>query len=79
MEEEIRRFLKTKWAGQNLFCYDEIDSTNTCVLKLGEAGAMHGTVVVADQQNMGKGRRGRNWVSPPKTNIYMSLLLRPCF
>lgn len=79
MEEEIRRFLKTKWAGQNLFCYDEIDSTNTCVLKLGEAGAIHGTVVVADQQNMGKGRRGRNWVSPPKTNIYMSLLLRPCF
>ena len=79
MEEEIRRYLKTRWAGKNLFCYDEVDSTNTSVMKIGEAGAVHGTVVVADQQNKGKGRRGRSWVSPPGTNIYMSLLLRPEF
>ena len=79
MEEEIRRYLKTRWAGQNLFYYEEVDSTNTSMMKLGEAGAVHGTVVVADQQNKGKGRRGRSWVSPPGTNIYMSLLLRPEF
>lgn len=79
MEEEIRRCLKSKWAGKHLFCYGAVDSTNTCVMKLAEEGAVHGTVVVADQQNHGKGRRGRNWVSPPGTNIYMSLLLRPDF
>lgn len=79
MEEEIRRCLTSKWAGQHLFCYDAVDSTNTCVMRLAEEGAVHGTVVVADQQNHGKGRRGRNWVSPPGTNIYMSLLLRPDF
>ena len=61
MEEEIRRCLTSKWAGQHLFCYDAVDSTNTCVMRLAEEGAEHGTVVAADQQNHGKGRRGRNW------------------
>lgn len=79
MEEQIRQCVTTKWAGRNLYCYDVVDSTNTCASRLGAAGAPHGTLVVADGQNAGKGRRGRTWVSPEGTNIYMSLLLRPEF
>lgn len=57
--------------------YEKLDSTNTRVKELAKEGAQHGTVVVADKQTAGKGRRGRTWESPAGTNIYMSLLLRP--
>ena len=56
---------------------DEIDSTNREVRRLGDAGAVEGTVVIADCQTGGKGRLGRTWFSPAGTGIWMSLLLRP--
>ena len=39
----------------------------------------HGSLVVADAQTGGKGRRGRGWESPAGQSISMSLLLRPTF
>lgn len=78
-KEAIEQQLKTSWAGRNLWYYDVIDSTNNKVMEMGAEGAPHGTTVVADQQNGGKGRRGRTWISPSKTNIYVSILLRPDF
>lgn len=57
--------------------YKQLDSTNTEIARLATEGAMHGTVVVADAQTAGKGRRGRGWESPAGENIYMSILLRP--
>ena len=42
-----------------------------------EEGAVHGTLVVADKQTAGRGRRGRAWISPAGAPVYMSLLLRP--
>lgn len=57
--------------------YEEIDSTNTEIGRLAAKGAAHGTVVVAERQTAGKGRRGRTWESPAEDNIYLSVLLRP--
>ena len=57
--------------------FESLDSTNTKVRELACQGAKEGTVVVAEKQTAGKGRRGRNWESPAGTNIYMSVLLRP--
>ncbi len=57
--------------------YDEIDSTNHQARRLAEKGASHGTIVVAETQTAGKGRRGRSWVSPAGCGIWMSLILRP--
>lgn len=74
---EIKSYLSTKWAGQNLQYYDETDSTNTRAKVFGENGGAHGTLVVAEQQNSGKGRRGRSWTSPAGSSIYMTILLRP--
>ncbi|KIR03156.1 Biotin-protein ligase / Biotin operon repressor [Lachnospiraceae bacterium TWA4] len=74
---EISHALHTKWIGKPLYCYEEIDSTNLEVKRQADSNAPEGTLVVADCQNAGKGRRGREWNSPPKTNIAMSLLLRP--
>ena len=59
--------------------YKQLDSTNTEIHRLAEEGAEHGTVVVADYQTAGRGRRGRNWESPATDNVYMSILLRPDF
>jgi BirA family biotin operon repressor/biotin-[acetyl-CoA-carboxylase] ligase len=63
-------------AGWNVVSMDTVDSTNTFAMELGEKGAPHGTVVVADRQARGRGRLGREWVSP-KGNIFVSILLRP--
>ncbi len=54
-----------------------VDSTNNLAKKLAEEGAEHGTLVVSEQQTGGKGRRGRSWVSPPGTGIWMTYILRP--
>jgi len=61
---------------KKIIYYKNLDSTNSEIKRLAMQGAEHGTVVVADSQTQGKGRRGRNWESPPGENIYMSVLLR---
>ncbi len=71
--------LATAWAGSNLQFYDVTDSTNQQAMAAVEKGAPHGTLMVADQQTAGRGRRGRSWQSPAGSNIYFSLVLRPDF
>ncbi|MFZ4969126.1 bifunctional biotin--[acetyl-CoA-carboxylase] ligase/biotin operon repressor BirA [Pseudomonas gingeri] len=56
--------------------YESIDSTNAEALRLVERAAPAPFVVVAERQTAGRGRRGRQWVSPFAENIYYSLLLR---
>ncbi|MBR1741949.1 MAG: biotin--[Lachnospiraceae bacterium] len=57
--------------------FDEIDSTNTKAKQLAEFGEEEGTLIIAERQTAGKGRRGRSWSSEKGDGIYMSLLLRP--
>lgn len=57
--------------------YPLLGSTNTEALRLAEKGAPQGTVVLADAQSAGRGRKGRSWHSIPGKGIYFSLLLRP--
>lgn len=57
--------------------YDVIDSTNAAAKKMAKEGAPNGTLIIADRQTAGRGRRGRQWSSPPGTGIWMSLILRP--
>lgn len=52
-------------------------STNADAFRLAEEGAVEGTVVMADCQTGGKGRRGRVWASPAGVNLYCSIILRP--
>jgi BirA family biotin operon repressor/biotin-[acetyl-CoA-carboxylase] ligase len=44
---------------------------------LAQEGAEEGEVVVAEAQEKGKGRLGRQWFSPPFLNLYLSVILRP--
>ncbi len=74
---DILKMLHTDWAGRNPVFYAATGSTNTDAAELAAAGAVHGTLVVADRQQAGRGRRGRVWESPAGENIFMSILLRP--
>jgi len=74
---ELRPLLNTHDIGQALHCFEEIGSTNDAAKDLAEEGAAHGEVVVAESQSSGRGRRGRPWVSPPRRNLYFSVVLRP--
>lgn len=78
-KEELDSLMDTRWAGKNIVYYDATDSTNIRIKQLGDEGAPHGTLAVADRQTAGRGRRGRAWESPAGGSIYMSLLLRPKF
>lgn len=75
--ETISRNLTTEWAGRPLIFKDETGSTNDDIFALAAEGYPHGTLAVASRQTAGKGRRGRNWISPQDGNIYMSILLKP--
>ena len=52
-------------------------STNDVAADLARHGAPDGTVVVADRQSAGRGRRGRLWLAPSGRCLLFSLLLRP--
>lgn len=51
-------------------------STNDEAASAARDGASEGTVIIARQQTLGRGRQGRVWQSPPG-NVFLSLLLRP--
>lgn len=78
-KEEIESHVGSKQMGCHVVSLESTDSTNVQVKILAEQGCEHGTLVVADQQVSGKGRRGRAWASPKGTGISMSLALRPTF
>ncbi len=75
--DEIRARLNTKILGQTLFSYEEVDSTNDLASRLAEEGACEGTFLVAESQRRGRGRLGREWVSPKQKGLWSSLILRP--
>jgi BirA family transcriptional regulator, biotin operon repressor / biotin---[acetyl-CoA-carboxylase] ligase len=52
-------------------------STNADLALRAAAGAPEGTVLAAEEQLAGRGRLGRQWVSPPRSSIMVSVLLRP--
>lgn len=78
-KSELDSRMQTKWAGRTLYYFDETGSTNEDAKHFAAEGDPSGTLVVADMQKAGKGRRGRSWVSPAGTSIYMSIALKPEF
>lgn len=55
---------------------EECDSTNTRLSELAESGASSGTLLLAQHQTAGRGRRGRAWCSQPGDSLTFSLLWR---
>jgi BirA family biotin operon repressor/biotin-[acetyl-CoA-carboxylase] ligase len=73
---EIKRELKTKIVGREIFHHKEVGSTQEIAKGLATKGSREGALVVAETQTAGKGRRNRSWCSP-EGGIYLSIILRP--
>ena len=54
--------------------FQTLDSTNKYVRERAEQSDYSASVVFAERQTSGRGRRGKTWVSPFAANIYMSIL-----
>ncbi len=74
---EVTAHLGGARIGRRLEFMKTTASTNADAFRLAEDGVIEGTVVLADSQSGGKGRRGRVWVSPAGVNLYCSVVLRP--
>lgn len=66
--EATRKYL------QRLDIFHDIESTNAYLLEAEKNDGSYVHACLAEQQNAGRGRRGRRWVSPFGGNIYLSLL-----
>ena len=76
-EEAISADLKTKKLGrEQWYIVPTTVSTGNELVQLAFQGAKEGTVVVAESQSQGRGRKGHDWFSAPRA-VQFSLLLRP--
>jgi BirA family biotin operon repressor/biotin-[acetyl-CoA-carboxylase] ligase len=63
--------------GKTIHHFHTLDSTNSKAYQLALNGAEEGEVVIAEFQEKGSGRLGRQWFSPPLLNLCLSVILRP--
>ncbi|MGB1250842.1 MAG: biotin--[acetyl-CoA-carboxylase] ligase [Candidatus Promineifilaceae bacterium] len=72
---------KSKWVGKPLIFFEQLGSTNAYLKEqaANSAEISPGTLVFTDFQSSGRGRRGRQWLAPPKTALLTSVLLHPVF
>ena len=76
---EVQRECSDIQMGRHLVVCDVVDSTNDLAWEQALHGAPEGTIVVADEQRLGRGRMGRKWLAPPGSGLLLSLVLRPPF
>ncbi|AIC14818.1 biotin--[acetyl-CoA-carboxylase] ligase [Nitrososphaera viennensis] len=75
---ELGRILKTSFVGKGRIVYrDSADSTQNIAIALAEKHEdVHGAVAIAEQQNSGRGRMKRRWLSP-RGGVWLSVVLKP--
>jgi len=78
IKTELRKLLRTNRLGQSIYVFDELDSTQDFANALPIVESVHGTIVIAKKQKMGKGRIGKSWISP-EGGLWMSIIFRPEF
>jgi len=74
--QRVKTGLQTKIIGQTIHYFHELTSTNDMAKELAMKGAKEGTVIVAGTQTHGRGRLGRDWISP-EGGLWFSIILRP--
>jgi BirA family biotin operon repressor/biotin-[acetyl-CoA-carboxylase] ligase len=65
------------WDTLRVTGYLAIASTNDAALERARNGAPAGTLVYAEAQSAGRGRKGRSWISTPGEGLYCTLIVRP--
>jgi len=77
LPEEIELNLDSSLFSKKIAYFKEVDSTNDEAKRLAYLRYPEGTLVVAEKQVKGRGRRGRYWSSPFGKGIWCSFILRP--
>ncbi len=77
LEQEPDRLNAASFAGRGIVYYPAVQSTNLAARSMAEDGAADGTVIIAEEQTEGRGRRGRQWISRPGKGLWFSMILRP--
>lgn len=75
--EFLRRELVESGPYARLEYQEQTDSTNTDLVKLAQSGAAAWTVALTEYQSAGRGRMGRSFTAPPRSQLPMSVLIRP--
>ena len=75
---KLAKLLRTNRFGKSIYVFNELDSTQEYANALPITESVHGTIVIARKQNVGKGRIGRSWISP-EGGLWMSIVIRPDF
>lgn len=77
--EVIRAYLPEELKSNHITVLKTVDSTNNYAKKAAADGAANGTMIAADTQTAGRGRRGNSFYSPAGTGLYMTVILRHDF
>ena len=72
---DVRLGRREAVVGRTLLWYPALDSTQDELRRQASAGAKTGTVILAETQSAGRGRRGRQWLDRPGQDLLLSALL----
>lgn len=71
--DKIQQLLKLRNINSLLEVHGTIDSTNNYLMRRLPNQISQGQICIAEYQSAGRGRRGRQWISPYGSHIYLSL------
>ncbi|KAL0488971.1 BirA family transcriptional regulator [Acrasis kona] len=74
--KKFQENLTTHYIGRSFVYRKSVDSTMQIAQREIEEGAVTGTIVLAEQQTNGRGRKNRSWVSESSDNLYFSIVIR---
>jgi len=73
----VQANLKTRVLGKQIEYYTRLESTNSEAWELIKVGCDNGTVIITDNQFLGKGRGDRDWSASPNKSLTFSIVLSP--
>ncbi len=76
-EDRIKSVLKSRFIPQKVYAFWSIGTTNDFAYRMAQQGDGDGTLVIAEKQERGRGRKSRTWDSPFLRGLWFSLILRP--
>ena len=77
LPEILQSLLRGTIFDSNIRHYFKIGSTNTAAMAAASEGAPQGSIFLAEEQTVGRGRGSNSWISERSTGIYCSVILRP--